>query len=380
MSDRVGRGNTAETLALEFLNAQGLELLERNFRCRTGEIDLIMRDDATLVFVEVRYRRSGAYGGAAGSVDRRKQQRVTRAALYFLAISLLILLAGDVPACEAGALPTCRDTLLAEVNAERVAADLQPVAVHPVLSDIASDRAQEIAGGGSVAPSMARLQATTTRLYREGYVPHDWTESSLIGRWDGEIFGQWREVHSRWYKEVRAGDYEHVGIGIREIATQPVYTLVFGLTKRTMEWRLAAPLSELDRVRSEILSEVNAVRSARGRVRLRSNPVLDDVAQRHAAEMLRRSFYDHRSPDGDTLDNRLREAGYGRVRAASENLAKGLFTPGEVVERWMASSGHRSNILEKKVRELGSGVAFGENDNGFEVTWVQVFAAKKEGG
>ena len=84
MSGSAARGTAAEALALEFLTARGLELLERNFRCRAGEIDLIMRDDATLVFVEVRYRRSAAYGGAAGSVGWRKQQRVTRTALYFL--------------------------------------------------------------------------------------------------------------------------------------------------------------------------------------------------------------------------------------------------------------------------------------------------------
>ena len=60
-------------------------LLERNFRCRSGEIDLIFLDDETLVFVEVRLRRSERYGGALGSVDRRKQSRLHQAACVYLA-------------------------------------------------------------------------------------------------------------------------------------------------------------------------------------------------------------------------------------------------------------------------------------------------------
>jgi putative endonuclease len=56
----------------------------RNFACRAGEIDLVMRDGGTLVFVEVRYRRSTSFGGAAMSVTRGKQLRIVRAAGFFL--------------------------------------------------------------------------------------------------------------------------------------------------------------------------------------------------------------------------------------------------------------------------------------------------------
>lgn len=296
---------------------------------------------------------------------------------------LLILLATALPVCEPGALEGCGLLLLAEVNAERLAAGLAPLEVQPVLDAVARDRAREIAGGGSVDPSLERLQATTRRLYRDGYVPHDWTESALVGRWGGGIFGQWREVVPRWYDEVRTGDYEHVGIGVAQIGGrpdgQPVFALVFGLSKRTMEWRLAAPLAELARVRGEMLREVNTLRREKGRAALRRNPLLDLAAQSHAEDMLRRSYYDHRSPEGGTVRSRVREAGLGRAATVSENLAKGLFTPAEAVRRWMASSGHRRNILSPGARELGSGVAFGENDNGFEVVWVQVFASAPRG-
>ena len=77
-------GDAAEQRALLFLQAQGLTLVERNFRCKGGEIDLVMRDAGTLVFVEVRKRADTRHGGAAASVTARKQARLIVAAQVFL--------------------------------------------------------------------------------------------------------------------------------------------------------------------------------------------------------------------------------------------------------------------------------------------------------
>lgn len=78
-------GSAAETAALGLLQGSGLTLVERNYRCRRGEIDLIMRDADALVFVEVRYRRHGGFGGPLASIDGRKQQRLLAAARHYLA-------------------------------------------------------------------------------------------------------------------------------------------------------------------------------------------------------------------------------------------------------------------------------------------------------
>lgn len=82
------RGDAAEDAALAHLQAQGLRLVQRNFKTPGrggGEIDLIMRErDGTLVFVEVRQRASASQGGAAASVTRVKQQRIVLAARHFL--------------------------------------------------------------------------------------------------------------------------------------------------------------------------------------------------------------------------------------------------------------------------------------------------------
>jgi putative endonuclease len=78
-------GARAEHVAAQYLTTQGLAIVARNFRTRAGEIDLIALDGATLVFVEVRMRRSQRYGGAVESITTRKRERLVAAANAYLA-------------------------------------------------------------------------------------------------------------------------------------------------------------------------------------------------------------------------------------------------------------------------------------------------------
>lgn len=82
---RATDGRMAERLAARFLERQGLTVLERNYRCRGGEVDLVCRDRRGLVFVEVRLRRSAGYGGAAASITAGKRGRLILAAQHYLA-------------------------------------------------------------------------------------------------------------------------------------------------------------------------------------------------------------------------------------------------------------------------------------------------------
>lgn len=79
------RGDLVEAAARAQLEAAGLQVLAANAGFRVGELDLVMMDAGTLVFVEVRYRRSEAFGGGAASVDVRKRRRIVQAAQLFLA-------------------------------------------------------------------------------------------------------------------------------------------------------------------------------------------------------------------------------------------------------------------------------------------------------
>ncbi len=77
-------GQSAEARAEAFLNAHGLKLVARNWRCRFGEIDLVMQDGPTLVFIEVRLRSRTDFGGAAASVTPGKQKKLLAAARQYL--------------------------------------------------------------------------------------------------------------------------------------------------------------------------------------------------------------------------------------------------------------------------------------------------------
>ena len=77
-------GQQYEQLALCYLQQQGLSLVQQNFQCKAGEIDLVMREGATLVFVEVKYRASSAFGGALAAVTVAKQQKLLRSSRWYL--------------------------------------------------------------------------------------------------------------------------------------------------------------------------------------------------------------------------------------------------------------------------------------------------------
>ena len=80
----VARGAWAEDLACRHLLDQGLRLVSRNYRCRHGEIDLVMLDATTIAFVEVRLRSRTDFGSGAESVDARKQARLLSSAEHYL--------------------------------------------------------------------------------------------------------------------------------------------------------------------------------------------------------------------------------------------------------------------------------------------------------
>lgn len=77
-------GKEIEDLVSAYLQAQGLHLIVSNYLCKAGEIDLIMQDNDVMVFIEVRYRKNVDYGDGLISVTKSKQQKIKRAATYYL--------------------------------------------------------------------------------------------------------------------------------------------------------------------------------------------------------------------------------------------------------------------------------------------------------
>ena len=130
--------------------------------------------------------------------------------------------------------------------------------------------------------------------------------------------------------------------------------------------------TELEMVRKGVLDLVNQERRKRGLSAMKSNPLLDLSAQRHAQDMLKRKFFSHQNTNGLKPEDRIRAVGYFTPPcncavhfAYGENIAKGQKTPTEVMNAWMHSTVHRSNILKSDFKELGIGYAGG--------VWVQNF-------
>lgn len=86
-TSHLSRGVQSENFACQFLIKQGLQLIEKNYHCKNGEIDLIMRDQSTLVIVEVRFRKSNKYGSAEESITLRKQSRIIATAQHYLLVN-----------------------------------------------------------------------------------------------------------------------------------------------------------------------------------------------------------------------------------------------------------------------------------------------------
>jgi putative endonuclease len=79
------KGLHYENLAKNYLVQHGLTLLRQNYHCRFGEIDLIMLQQEVLCFIEVKYRNSMAYGGAASAIPAQKQRKIVKTAMVFIA-------------------------------------------------------------------------------------------------------------------------------------------------------------------------------------------------------------------------------------------------------------------------------------------------------
>lgn len=83
--DKLAVGRRGEDEAVRYLKKNGYRIIERNYRCRHGEVDIVAMDGHTLAFIEVKTRGSDRFGSPAGSVDARKQRHITLASMHYIA-------------------------------------------------------------------------------------------------------------------------------------------------------------------------------------------------------------------------------------------------------------------------------------------------------
>jgi len=146
---------------------------------------------------------------------------------------------------------------------------------------------------------------------------------------------------------------------------------------------LLPAVASVPTAKSATLCLLNGERAARGLAPLSSDPTLEDAAQGYSLAMVQQRFFGHVSPSGQTITERLADyVAPARSWATGENLAWGqgpLATPAAIVRNWMASPGHRDNILNDEFNEIGVGIVGGTPSGGLPAltaTYTTTFGAR----
>jgi uncharacterized protein YkwD len=135
----------------------------------------------------------------------------------------------------------------------------------------------------------------------------------------------------------------------------------------------SAPKVELDPIAAEVIERTNRERSHQGLPILRPNGNLIRAAEYLAGDLADRRVLEHRDRNGRKLVERVESAGYTGWTAVAENIAFGQKTADDVVASWMRSPGHRKNILDSDLTEIG--VGFRTSSKG-QIYWVQTFGSR----
>jgi uncharacterized protein YkwD len=293
---------------------------------------------------------------------------------FFLLLSASIALAP--PADTTDPIDAPRAAITARINRERVDRGHSPVELDAALNSVAQARAEELAAVEELAEAEDTAEHIALRVAAAGY-EHDLVLETVLAGGDRaeERVEGWIESRSPTSLDALSGPYRDLGLGLSERDDDSVVcVLIFGLSARDVFETKTSPLADRHRMRQEMIARVNAERAGLRLPPLKENALLDQVAQSHAEDMLRRSYYGHETPEGASALDRVRRTPY-RAASVGENIAQGHGSVEEVVDAWLASPVHREHILSRAFLEIGLGLAFGRNNEGYQILWVQVFGA-----
>jgi uncharacterized protein YkwD len=268
-----------------------------------------------------------------------------------------------------------RAEALAELNRRRAEAGVAPLVLDDALNAAAQARADTVAATDDLTSLEATRDEVGRRVQSAGYEHRLVSEVVLWGEvpFATRLNGL-RQNEPSLFADAMDKDYRDLGIGLAEGDHGLVRVLIFGLSLRDDFASRTAALADLAQVRAQMLASVNAARKAVRLPPMRESPLLDQAAQAHAQDMIRRSYYGHDSPEGTNAMARAGRVHYAAA-AIGENVAEGQSTVAEVMTGWMASPVHRDHIVSLVLKEIGIGMAFGKNARGYEIVWVQMFGA-----
>lgn len=298
---------------------------------------------------------------------------------WLAALALAVAAAHGEPAPVDG--PGSASELYQALFDERAGSELPPLAVDPALERVAEGRVELLARAvdeqGTESGSLPRLPGNLrAALFEAGYAAErveamhvlgaDSLRSTLL-----EILGDPTSFRDAFFGR----ELTDLGIAAAAVDGRPVYVVLLALPKARAFARRTEGLEDLEAVRDDLFEGVNGERESEGVRRLERSRCLEGVAQAYAERLLAGDFFDHVTPQGETLMDRLSAAGCG-MREASENLAKGPASVSEVIQGWLGSPSHRRALLDRAYHEVGYGLAFGPTDSGFEIIWVQVLGRR----
>jgi uncharacterized protein YkwD len=260
---------------------------------------------------------------------------------------------------------------------ERSASDLPSLAVDPALERAAQERvallARAIEEEGTASASLPRVPGSLQAALSEAGYAADRVEAIhvLSAGTLRSTLGEILDYGSSFRDAFLGSELTDVGIGAAAADGRPVYVVLLALSKARAFARRTANLENLESVRTDLLDRVNDEREGDGARRLERGACLEEVAQAYAERLLAGDFFDHVTPEGETLMDRI-SAARCPMREAAENLASGPASVEDVIQGWFDSPSHRRALLDGVFREVGYGLAFGRTEAGFEIVWVQV--------
>jgi uncharacterized protein YkwD len=256
---------------------------------------------------------------------------------------------------------------LARFNQERAWAGAPPLRLSPVLAQVAQEQAEAMARDGRRFQNLS-VAAVAAGLRQAGYSAHDWREEAVVDTARSTVRS------GPGTGAALQGRFRDFGVGAAQRHDGArLYVFLFGEHQGDYFASATAGLADRARLASEMLARVNDIRRRFGLPAMRRSPLLDRLSQEHAEDMLARSYFDHKTPEGLGPSDRARAGGYGT--GIGENLVEQRFSVSETLEAWLDSPAHRRNILDPSCREIGLGVALGGGydaaPGGYRVIWVQ---------
>ncbi|MDP2656630.1 MAG: CAP domain-containing protein [bacterium] len=284
-----------------------------------------------------------------------------------------------------------RATIISDLNNKRIGEGVSTVQESDALSIAAQAHADDMAKKGYFSLTSPDGTTVYDRILVAGYQAHTaglWLDS--VAR-VGDLIPKWVLQSPNDFSTVALNhNMREIGIGETVVDEKPTFIIILSLSKSDYLQNYIADLADISKVRNDMLARVNEERQKAGVAPLvlnddqssqntgigflSYNDQLIAAAQNHADDMKTNGYYSHLSLDGSNIGNRVKAEGYDYA-VVGENIAKGQRSVKEVMDGWMASQGHRENILNSTYTDFGMGLSFGENSNGYEILWTQAFGA-----